>query len=167
MSGPGLEGTSGPVSPAGRRLALKTVPGADGATAGVTPHQREGCLSRKSTATRDRTAMEIATHDRTHQVTEEERAYAEKKLAAVVHGVRAVARADIEFDRDLKKRPDPMYVVKVTLHLIGHRLPDLRGSETGRHLRAVVDLLMDKIDGELHAYREVRLRHPARRRRPL
>lgn len=104
--------------------------------------------------------MEITTHDRTREITAEDRSYAEDKLAAVARHFDLVARADLEFDKDLKKRREPQHVVKVTLHLIGHRLSDLRAHETGRDLRAVVDLVMDKIDGELVALKEQVRPHP-------
>jgi ribosomal subunit interface protein len=104
--------------------------------------------------------VEVAVHDRAHDLTAEDRSYAEKKLAAIVEHFDLVARAELEFDRDLKKRREPVHVVKVTLHMIGHRLPDLRAHEAGRDLRAVVDLLMDKIDGELAELKEKVKPHP-------
>jgi ribosomal subunit interface protein len=108
----------------------------------------------------DPTDMEVAIHDRTHDVTAEERGYAERKVAALADHFDLIARAEVEFDRDVKKRREPLYVVKVTLHLIGHRLHDLRAHESGRDLRATVDLLMDKIDGELTTLKERVKPHP-------
>jgi ribosome-associated translation inhibitor RaiA len=98
--------------------------------------------------------MEIAIHDRTHNVPAEDMRYAGYKLSTIAGRFDVVARAELEFDRDLKKRPVPLYVVKVNLRLIGHRLTDLRAHETGRDLRATVDLLMAKIDGELNTLKE-------------
>ena len=104
--------------------------------------------------------MEVLIHDRAHDLTDEERDYAEKKLAAVVDRFDLVSRAELEFDRDLKKRREPLHVAKATLHLVGYRLRDLRASETGSDLRAVVDLLMDKIGGELSELKEKVKPHP-------
>ncbi|HUZ87580.1 MAG TPA: HPF/RaiA family ribosome-associated protein [Candidatus Baltobacterales bacterium] len=104
--------------------------------------------------------MEVAIHDRTHHVPAEDISYAQGKLSTIAGRFDLVARAELEFDRDLKKRPHPLYVVKVQLYLIGHRLSDLRAHETGRDLRATVDLLMDKIDGELTTLKERVKAHP-------
>jgi ribosomal subunit interface protein len=104
--------------------------------------------------------MEVLIHDRTHDLTTEERAYAAQKLAAIGDHFNMVARAELEFDRDVKKRRDPLHVVKVTLHLIGRRLPDLRAHEIGPDRRAAFDLLMDKIDGELGELKEKVRPHP-------
>jgi ribosome-associated translation inhibitor RaiA len=104
--------------------------------------------------------MEVAIHDRNHDVPAEHVRYARRKLVGVAGRFDLVARAELEFDRDLKKRPNPLYVVKVNLHLIGHRLSDLHAHETGRDLRTTVDLVIDKIDGELATLKERVAAHP-------
>jgi len=71
-----------------------------------------------------------------------------------------ITAAEVEFDRDLKKRREPLHVVKVTLHVVGHRLPDVRAHETGRDLRATFDLAMDKIGGEVTQLKERVMSHP-------
>ena len=91
----------------------------------------------------------MAIHDRTESLPPEVRAYVEKKVIGLADHFDLISSAEVEFDRDLKKRREPLHVVKVTLHLVGHRLRDLRASETGREQRATFDLLMEKIDGEV------------------
>ena len=98
--------------------------------------------------------MEIQIHDRSHDVSAEERSHAEEKLAAVAAHSEFVERAELEFDRDLRRRPNPLHVVKVTLWLRGHRMPNLRAHESGSELRTVVDRAMDKIDRELSHLKE-------------
>lgn len=71
-----------------------------------------------------------------------------------------ISAAEVEFDRDLKKRREPLHVVKVTLHLFGYRLQDIRAHETGRDQRATFDLAMDKIDGEVTQLKERVKAHP-------
>lgn len=123
--------------------------------------QREECLSPKSTVTRNQTlTMEVTFHDRNHDVPAEEVRYALRKLDSVVGQFDLVARAEVEFDRDLKKRATPLYVVKVNLHLIGHRLSDLHAEETGRELRTTVDLVIDKIGGEVATLKDRITAHP-------
>ena len=71
-----------------------------------------------------------------------------------------ITAAEVEFDRDLKKRREPLHVVKITLHLVGYRLRDLRASETGRDQRATFDLAMAKIDSEVTQLKERVREHP-------
>lgn len=119
-------------------------------------------MSREPTVTRNQSemTMEVAVHDRTHNVPAEDISYAEGKLSTIASRFDPVARAELEFDRDLKRSQMPLYVVKVHLNLIGHRLSDLRAHETGDDLRATVDLVMDKIDGELTTLKERIKAHP-------
>ena len=71
-----------------------------------------------------------------------------------------ITAAEVEFDRDVKKRREPLHVVKVTLHVVGYRLPDVRAHEVGRDLRATFDLAMDKIVGEVTQLKERVTAHP-------
>jgi ribosome-associated translation inhibitor RaiA len=52
----------------------------------------------------------------------------------------------VEFDRDVKTRPEPLYVVKITLHLLAHRASDLRVKETGRDQRAGFDVAITRTE---------------------
>ena len=104
--------------------------------------------------------MEVAIHDRTHNLPAEIRAYVEKKVMGLGDHFDLLTAAEVEFDRDLKKRPEPLHVVKVTLHVLGHRMPELRAHETGHDLRTTFDLAMDKIDGEVRQLKERVRAHP-------
>jgi ribosomal subunit interface protein len=104
--------------------------------------------------------VEVAIHDRTHNLPTELRAYVERKVMALADHFDLITAAEVEFDRDLKKRREPLHVVKVTLHVVGHRLPDVRAHETGRDLRATFDLAMDKIGGEVTQLKERVTSHP-------
>ena len=104
--------------------------------------------------------MEVAIHDRTHNLPIEIRAYVEKKVMGLADHFDLITAAEVEFDRDLKKRREPLHVVKVTLHVVGHRLPDVRARETGRDLRTTFDVAMDKIDGEVTQLKERATAHP-------
>ena len=104
--------------------------------------------------------MKVAIHDRTQDVSPEVRTYVENKVIGLADHFDLISAAEVEFDRDLKKRREPLHVVKVTLHLVGNRLRDLRASETGREQRATFDLLMEEIDGELTRLKEQVRAHP-------
>jgi ribosomal subunit interface protein len=104
--------------------------------------------------------MEVAIHDRTHSLSTEVRAYVEKKVMGIADHFDLISAAEVEFDRDLKKRREPLHVVKVTLHLVGHRLPELRAHETGRDQRATFDRAMDTIDREVTQLKERVTEHP-------
>jgi len=104
--------------------------------------------------------VEVAIHDRTHNLPTEVRAYVEKKVRGLADHFDLITAADVEFDRDLKKRREPLHVVKVTLHVLGHRLLDVRAHETGRDLRGTFDLAIDKIDGGVTQLKERVRAHP-------
>ena len=104
--------------------------------------------------------MEVAIHDRTHKLTAEVRTYVEKKVMGLGDHFDLITAADVEFDRDLKKRREPLHVVKISLRLLGHRLPDVRAHETGRDLRTTFDLAMDKVEGEATQLKERVRAHP-------
>ena len=61
--------------------------------------------------------MEVAIHDRTHNLPIEIRAYVEKKVMGLADHFDLITAAEVEFDRDLKKRREPLHVVKVTLQV--------------------------------------------------
>ena len=98
--------------------------------------------------------MEVAVHDRTHSLASDIRAHVENKVSGLADHFDLISAAEVEFDRDLKKRREPLHVVKVTLHLVGRRLRDLRASETGLDQRATFDRAVEKIDGELTRMKE-------------
>lgn len=104
--------------------------------------------------------MQVTVHDRTHTVEPAFRTYAVKKVASLADHFDLIRSAEVEFDRDLKKRRQPLQVVKITLHLLGHRLADLRAHEAGGDQRATFDLAVDKLDGELTQLKERVRSHP-------
>ncbi|HEX9097975.1 MAG TPA: ribosome-associated translation inhibitor RaiA [Candidatus Dormibacteraeota bacterium] len=104
--------------------------------------------------------MEVTVHDRTQNVEPAFRTYAAQKVASLADHFDLIKSAEVEFDRDLKKRRQPLQVVKITLHLLGHRLADLRAHEVGRDQRATFDLAVDKLDGELTQLKERVRSHP-------
>ena len=110
--------------------------------------------------TNDAIALEVAIHDRTHHLSTEVRAYVESKVLGLGDHFDLVTTAEVEFDRDVKKRREPLHFVKITVHLVGHRLPDLRASETGRDQRTTFDLAMACIDGEVTGLKERVRAHP-------
>jgi ribosomal subunit interface protein len=106
--------------------------------------------------------VKVTIHDRAQVVSPEVRTYVENKVIGLADHFDLISAADVEFDRDLKKRREPLHVVKVTLHLVGHRLRDLRASETGRDQRTTFDVLMEKVDGEVTRLKGQVRAHPLR-----
>lgn len=104
--------------------------------------------------------MKVAIHDRTHSLGIEVRPYVEKKVMGLADHFDLIAAADVEFERDLKKRREPLYVVKLTLHLLGHRLADVRSHETGQDLRTTFDGALKKLDSEVTQLKERVKAHP-------
>jgi ribosome-associated translation inhibitor RaiA len=104
--------------------------------------------------------MQVQISDRTHHLPAELRAYVEESVKSLDHDLDLVAGADVEFTRDLKKRPEPLHVVKIRLRLLGHRLPGLRVSETGRDPRTTFDVALGRISIEAAQLKERVKAHP-------
>jgi ribosome-associated translation inhibitor RaiA len=90
--------------------------------------------------------MDIAIRDRGDHLPAELRAYVDMKVRGFRDHLDLVNSVDVEFDRDVKRRPEPLHVVKITLQLLAHRTPDLRVKETGRDQRATFDLAMARVE---------------------
>lgn len=104
--------------------------------------------------------MQVEISDRTHHLPAELRAYVDEKIKRLGGHLDLIAGADVEFIRDVKKRPEPLHVVKINLHLLGHRLPGLRAGATGHDPRITFDLAMVKIAHEVDQLKERVKAHP-------
>jgi ribosomal subunit interface protein len=104
--------------------------------------------------------MQVQISDRTHHLSAELRAYVEEKVKSLGEHLDLIAGADVEFSRDVKKRPQPLHVVEISLHLVGHRLPGLRAGATGHEPRITFDLAMAKIAHEVDQLKERVKAHP-------
>jgi ribosomal subunit interface protein len=82
------------------------------------------------------------------------RDFAAAKVSALAHHFAPITSAEVEFATDLKRRPHPVHVAKITLHLTGHRLPDLRAHAEGSDARVAFDLALVKLDAELVRLKE-------------
>jgi len=104
--------------------------------------------------------MQVEISDRTHRLPADLRAHVDEKIKSLGGHLDLIARADVEFIRDVKKRPEPLHVVKINLHLLGHRLPGLRAGATGHDPRITFDLAMVKIAHEVDQLKERVKAHP-------
>lgn len=104
--------------------------------------------------------MDVVIRDRTHDLSAEARTYVDKKVRGLGDYLSLVTSADVEFDRDVKKRPEPLYVVKITLHLLAHRAFDPRVKETGRDQRATFDVAMSRMEAAAVQLKERIKAHP-------
>lgn len=92
--------------------------------------------------------MDVVIRDRADHLPGQFRAYVNKKVGRLADYLDLATSADVEFDRDAKKRPEPLHVVKITLHLLAHRAHDLHAREIGRDQRATFDVAMARIEAE-------------------
>lgn len=104
--------------------------------------------------------MQIEISDRAHDLSDELRAYVEERINSLSEHLDLIAGADVEFLREVKKRPHPLHEVKINLHLLGHRLPGLRAGATGHEPRITFDLAMAKIVAEAAQLKERVKAHP-------
>jgi ribosome-associated translation inhibitor RaiA len=98
--------------------------------------------------------MDVVIRSRSDHLPEPLRTYADKKVRGLGGHLDLARSVDVEFDRDVKKRPEPLHVVKITLHLLAHRTPDLRVKETGRDQRTTFDVAMARIEAEASRLKE-------------
>ncbi len=104
--------------------------------------------------------MDIVIRDRTDHLTDQLRAYVSRKVQGLGDHLDLATSADVEFDREVKKRPEPLHVVKITLHLLAHRTHDLRVKETGRDRRATFDVAITKMEAEAAQLKKRIKAHP-------
>jgi ribosome-associated translation inhibitor RaiA len=104
--------------------------------------------------------MDVIIRDRTHDLSTEARTYVDKKVRGLGNYLDLATSADVEFDRDVKKRPEPLHVVKITLHLLARRSSDLRVKETGRDQRATFDVAMTRMEAAAAQLKERIKGHP-------
>ncbi len=104
--------------------------------------------------------METVVRDRTAQVPADLREYARSRLEGLARHLDLIARAEVEFGRDSRRSREPLHVVKVSLDLIGAKLPSLRARESSRDLRTAVDLALDSASREVDQLKERIKPHP-------
>ncbi len=75
------------------------------------------------------------------------RTYVDKKIRGLGDHLDLARSVDVEFDRDVKNRREPLHIVKITLHLLASGTPDLRVKEAGRDQRATFDVAMTRMQG--------------------
>jgi ribosome-associated translation inhibitor RaiA len=92
--------------------------------------------------------MDVVIRSRGDHLLEQLRTYVDKKVRGLGDHFDLARSVDVEFDRDVKKRPEPLHIVKITLHLLAHRTSDLRVKETGRDQRATFDVAIARIEAE-------------------
>lgn len=90
--------------------------------------------------------LDVVIRDRTHDLSAEASTYVDKKVRGLGDHLSLVTSADVEFDRDVKTRPEPLYVVKITLHCWLTARLDLRVKETGRDQRAGFDVAITRTE---------------------
>ncbi len=104
--------------------------------------------------------MDVVIRDRTDHLPAQVRDYVERKVRGLGDYLDLVKSVDVEFDRDVKKRPQPLHVVKITLHVLAHRMSDVRVKETGRDQRATFDVAMARMEAAAAQLNERIKAHP-------
>ena len=104
--------------------------------------------------------MDVTIRDRTEEAPEATRSYLEERLRLLGRHFDLVRSADVELDQERQRSRQPLHVVEINLRLVGPRLEGIRARETGRDLKAAVDLALDKIDEEIVELKERVRPHP-------
>lgn len=104
--------------------------------------------------------MDVVIRDRTDHLPAELRDYVESKTRGVGDYLDLVTSVDVEFDRDIKKRPQPLHVVKITVSIQAHRTSDIRVKETGPDQRATFDVALARAEAAAAQLKERIKAHP-------
>ncbi len=98
--------------------------------------------------------MKVVLHDRTNGLGQEVRDTAHRKLTRLARHFGRVADAEVEFSEERKRSGLATTVVRINLHLDGHRTPVLQARERGADPLSALDLALDKIDRQVVAFKE-------------
>ena len=98
--------------------------------------------------------MRVVVHDRTGELPDRLRTYAERKLVRLSRHFDRVLDAEVEFKPERRRSQDPAHVVTITVHMDGRRHPVATAREAGPDRHAVLDLALDKIDRQVVKLKE-------------
>jgi putative sigma-54 modulation protein len=98
--------------------------------------------------------VKVVLHDRTNGLGQEVRDTAHRKLTRLARHFGRVADAEVEFSEERKRSGLATTVVRINLHLDGHRTPVLQARERGADPLSALDLALDKIDRQVVAFKE-------------
>jgi ribosome hibernation promoting factor len=93
-------------------------------------------------------------HDRTGELPERLRTYAERKLVRLSRHFDRVLDAEVEFKPERRRSQDPAHVVTITVHMDGRRHPVASAREADLDRHAALDLALDKIDRQVTKLKE-------------
>ncbi len=98
--------------------------------------------------------MKVVLLDRTNGLGQEVRETANRKLNRLARHFGKVVDAEVEFSEERKQSDLTTFVVRILLHLDGHRAPALYARERGTDPQSALDLALDKIDRQLVEFKE-------------
>jgi len=93
-------------------------------------------------------------HDRTGELPDRLRTYAERKLVRLSRHFDRVLDAEVEFKPERRRSQDPAHVVTITVHMDGRRHPVASAREADLDRQAALDLALDKIDRQVTKLKE-------------
>lgn len=99
-------------------------------------------------------AVKVVVHDRTEEVPDRVRAYAEQRLLRVWRHFDRVVEAEVEFARESGRSGEAACAVRITVHLDGRRHPLAQARELGSDPKATLDRALDKVDRQVLKLKE-------------
>ena len=93
-------------------------------------------------------------HDRTGELPDRLRTYAERKLVRLSRHFDRVLAAEVEFKPEKRRSQDPAHVVTITVHMDGRRHPVASAREADLSRQTALDLALDKIDRQVVKLKE-------------
>ncbi|HVD01944.1 MAG TPA: ribosome-associated translation inhibitor RaiA [Candidatus Dormibacteraeota bacterium] len=98
--------------------------------------------------------LKVQIRDRSGQVPLRLKSYTRRKLRRLVRHFDLLTDAEVEFTEESRRSQEPIHVVDLTVRGIATDLEVLRARESGRELLPVIDLALNKLDGEVTRLKE-------------
>jgi len=98
--------------------------------------------------------VRVVVHDRTGELPDRLRTYAERKLVRLSRHFDRVLDAEVEFKPERRRSQEPAQVVTITVHMDGRRHPVASAREADLSRQTALDLALDKIDRQVVKLKE-------------
>jgi putative sigma-54 modulation protein len=98
--------------------------------------------------------VRVVVHDRTGELPERLRIYAERKLVRLSRHFDRVLDAEVEFKQERRRSHEPAHVVTITVHMDGRRHAVATAREADLNRQTALDLGLDKVDRQVVKLKE-------------
>jgi ribosomal subunit interface protein len=105
-------------------------------------------------------AMKVLIRDRDGNTPRRVQSYTRHKLERIGRHFDLLTEAEAEFSAESRRSQTPIHVVDLTIRGVATGLPAIRAHGAGHDLAAVIDITLDRLDGEVLRLKEEVTSHP-------